>query len=102
MGNYIIVIIIVTIIILHNYRYGDGDFLLGEILRIISEGKWDFVWAQQWFTITDQLNMGARSLMLDPVYFWEEMRLCHCGGLSVKWLNNVIEYIEKVCGRNFM
>ncbi len=78
------------------YRYGKGDFTLGKILEAISGGKWDFVWAQQWFSITDQLNMGVRYLMLDPVYFWGDMRLCHCGGGSVKWFDEAIKYIEKV------
>ena len=39
---------------------------------------WEFVWAQQFFTMTDQLNMGVRYLMLDPVYISGAMRLCHC------------------------
>ena len=54
------------------------------------------MWAQQWFTITDQLNMGVRYLMLDPVYFWGEMRLCHGGGGSMKWFDDVVKYMEKV------
>ena len=78
------------------HSYGTGDFTLGKILEFLSGGKWDFVWAQQWFTITDQLNMGIRHLMLDPVYFWDQMRLCHCG-TSFPWFDRVIDFIEKVC-----
>lgn len=40
-------------------RYGTGDFTLGRLLEWASGGKWEFVWAQQWFTMTDQLNMGV-------------------------------------------
>lgn len=80
----------------HNtFSYGTGDFTLGKILEALSGGHWDFVWAQQWFTITDQLNMGVRHLMLDPVYFWDAMRLCHCG-TSFPWFDRVINFIEKV------
>lgn len=75
--------------------YGTGDFYLGELLELLSEGKWDFVWAQQWFTMTDQLNMGVREMMLDPVYVFGEMRLCHCG-TTFKWVDRVIKWIDKV------
>jgi hypothetical protein len=75
--------------------YGTGDFILGIILEALSGGKWEFVWAQQWFTMTDQLRMGVRHLMLDPVYFWGKMRLCHCG-TTFKWIDDVIDFIEKV------
>ena len=76
-------------------RYGTGDFILGIILEALSGDKWEFVWAQQWFTMTDQLRMGVRHLMLDPVYFWGKMRLCHCG-TTFKWIDDVIDFIEKV------
>ena len=69
--------------------------MLGKLLEALSGGKWDFVWAQQWFTMTDQLNMGVRRLMLDPVYFWGAMRLCHCGA-TFKWFDDVLHFIEKV------
>jgi hypothetical protein len=78
-------------------RYGDGDGLLNELLKVISGGQWDFVWAQQYFSLTDQLNFGTRYLMLDPVYFWGAMRLCHCG-TTFKWIDKVIDFVEKVCG----
>ena len=79
--------------------YGTGDFVLGKLLEALSGGKWDFVWAQQWFTMTDQLNMGVRRLMLDPVYFWGAMRLCHCGA-TFKWFDDVLHFIEKVGERD--
>ncbi len=68
---------------------------MGKILEVLSGGKWEFVWAQQWFTMTDQLNMGVRHLMLDPVYFWDAMRLCHCG-TTFKWFDDVLDFLEKV------
>ena len=79
----------------YNYRYGTGDFTLGIILEALSGGKWEFVWAQQWFSMTDQLQMGVRHLMLDPIYFWGKMRLCHCG-TTFKWFDDVLQFIEKV------
>lgn len=76
-------------------RYGSEDGLLNELLKIVSGGHWEFVWAQQYFSMTDQLNLGSRYLMLDPVYFWGAMRLCHCG-TNFKWVDKVIDFIEKV------
>jgi hypothetical protein len=74
--------------------YGKGDFTLDLILEALSGGRWDFVWAQQWFSMTDQLGMGVRCLMLDPVFFWGKMRLCHCG-TTFKWFDDVLDFIEK-------
>jgi len=68
--------------------YGDGDFTLAKLLELISDGQWDFVWAQQYFTMTDQLNLGSRSMMLDPVWFDEAVRLCHCG-TTFPWFDKV-------------
>ena len=77
-------------------RYGEIDGLLNELLKSVSDGHWEFVWAQQYFSMTDQLNFGSRYLMLDPVYVWGAMRLCHCG-TTFKWMDRVIDFIEKVC-----
>ena len=68
---------------------------MNELLKAISEGQWNFVWAQQYFSLTDQLNFGSRYLMLDPVYFWGAMRLCH-SGTTFKWIDKVIDFVEKV------
>lgn len=76
--------------------YGKGDFVLAKVLKFISGGHWNFVWAQQYFSITDQLNMGVRYFMLDPVYFWGAMRLCHCGGAQSQWMDTVLYYLQKV------
>lgn len=70
--------------------------MLAKVLKFISGGRWTFLWAQQQFSITDQLNMGIRYIMLDPVYFWGAMRLCHCGGGQSKWVDRVLYYILKV------
>lgn len=74
---------------------------MDDILEALSDGTWDFVWAQQWFSMTDQLRMGVRHLMLDPVYFWDKMRLCHCG-TTFKWFDDVLHFIEKVWMNVFM
>jgi hypothetical protein len=36
----------------------------------------------QWYSITDQLQGGARTLRLDPVWYYDEMRLCHSDSLD--------------------
>jgi len=65
------------------------------LLKAVTKGKQEFVWAQQYFTITDQLNMGSRYHMLNPVYVWDAMRLCH-GGLYDSGFDKIITYLEKV------
>ena len=69
-----------------------------------------FIWAQQEYTMTDQLNMGIRELHLDPHWyiltqntfnilfnirkrFFGAMRLCHAGD-QITWIDDVI---KKVC-----
>ena len=39
-----------------------------------------FIWAQQEYTMTDQLNLGIRELHLDPHWFDGALRLCHGAG----------------------
>ena len=34
--------------------------------------------------------------MLNPVYIWDAMRLCHCGGTDSPWFDKAIQYLEKV------
>jgi hypothetical protein len=74
---------------------GLGDTTVGRLLELASGGAWDLVWAQQYWTMTDQLRMGVRQLMIDPVWFADEMRMCHCG-TSFPWFDKVLAYLEKV------
>ncbi|XP_062508698.1 uncharacterized protein LOC134184941 [Corticium candelabrum] len=79
----------------HADGYGNGDFLLNRILEELSSGDWQFVWAQQWFTMTDQMNMGVRHLMLDPIYYLGEMKLCH-DGLSIPIVDKIIHFLDEI------
>eukprot|EP00164_Ancoracysta_twista_P003736 GFYU01005009.1.p1 GENE.GFYU01005009.1~~GFYU01005009.1.p1 ORF type:complete len:621 (-),score=121.69 GFYU01005009.1:66-1928(-) len=79
---------------------GYGDLTLSSILQSLSGGKWEFMWAQQFFTVTDQLNMGARQIMYDPVWFAGKMRMCHCGS-TWKWFDKALEWIEQKIGHKF-
>jgi len=45
--------------------------------------------------MTDQLRMGVRNLMIDPVWFAGELRMCHCG-TTVRWFDDALALIEKV------
>ncbi len=73
--------------------YGEGDLLVEAVVRRLDPNS-AFIWAQQEYTMTDQLIMGVRALHLDPHYFAGEVRLCH-GGLSWPWLNDFIALAEK-------
>ena len=76
-------------------RYGSQDTVIDKILKLVTRGKQQFVWAQEYFTMTDQLNMGVRYFMLNPVYVFSAMRLCH-GGLNSPAFDKAIAYLEKV------
>lgn len=40
-------------------------------------------WAtSQYYSITDQLNMGARYLRVDPIYYFDQLRTCHTSPVS--------------------
>eukprot|EP01137_Pigoraptor_chileana_P009353 Opistho-2@57458 len=80
--------------------YGLGDWTLNLLMEIASKNKWSFVWAQQAFTMTDQLAMGVRMVDLNPVWFSGKMRLCHCG-TEFKVVDDVIELVEKALNRTF-
>lgn len=43
----------------------------------ISDGDKDPLSADQYYSITDQLNMGARFLRTDPHYYFGQVRACH-------------------------
>ncbi|PRP80263.1 hypothetical protein PROFUN_12730 [Planoprotostelium fungivorum] len=62
--------------------YGEynGDLLIDHLLKVIFSGE-DYVWiyAQQEYSMTDQLRMGIRALHLDPHYVFGAVRLCHSG-----------------------
>lgn len=74
--------------------YGFGDSTISKLLQSISGGKLQLVWAQQIFTMTDQLRMGVRMIMIDPVMVFGKMRMCHCG-TSFPWFDKVLGYLEE-------
>lgn len=55
----------------------------------------------QYFSLTDQLNMGVRMVELDTHYVLGSLRIAHCGGLHVDGLNKLVEalnYVAKTLG----
>jgi len=62
--------------------YGEYNFdlVINRLLKTIFSGE-DFTWiyAQQEYTMTDQLRMGIRALHLDPHWVYGDVRLCHSG-----------------------
>ena len=37
----------------------------------------------QYYSMTDQLNLGARHLRLDPTFYYDQLRLCHGDGATL-------------------
>jgi hypothetical protein len=50
----------------------------------------------QYFSLTDQLNMGARMIELDIHWVQDRLRIAHCGGLHVEALNKLVEALNFV------
>lgn len=50
----------------------------------------------QLFSLTDQLNMGVRSLELDTHWVEGTLRIAHCGGLHVDLLNKLVSALNFV------
>lgn len=47
----------------------------------------------QYYSITDQLNMGVRHIELDIHFFYNQLRISHCG-FSVGLLNSIFSAME--------
>ena len=55
----------------------------------------------QYFSLTDQLNMGVRMVEIDTHYVLGSLRVAHCGGLHVDALDKLVEalnYVAKTLG----
>lgn len=50
----------------------------------------------QYLSLTDQLNLGVRSIELDTHWVGGELRIAHCGGLHVGPLNKLISALNLV------
>ncbi len=80
-------------------RYIGGNVPLNRNLTLgthnsyssYADGDDNMIGTNQGYSLTDQLNLGARHLRLDPVYYFGEYRLCHtnaddrtCGALAAE------------------
>lgn len=76
--------------------YGELDAAFQEYFRYIRWVAPDAVLRtnNQWYSLTDQLNMGARVLELDTHWFSGDLRIGHCGGLHVPTLNRLVEALN--------
>lgn len=50
----------------------------------------------QWLSLTDQLEMGVRSVELDTHWIGGSLRIAHCGGLHVPELNALVRALNLV------
>jgi len=51
--------------------------------------------SDQWFSITDQLNLGMRMVELDTHWVDDELRIAHCGGQHSVDVDNFLHAIEE-------
>ena len=50
----------------------------------------------QWLSLTDQLNLGARLIELDTHWFDGALRIAHCGGLHVPAVNRFFKILNRL------
>eukprot|EP01117_Protostelium_nocturnum_P016735 TRINITY_DN668_c0_g1_i4.p1 TRINITY_DN668_c0_g1~~TRINITY_DN668_c0_g1_i4.p1 ORF type:complete len:607 (-),score=196.55 TRINITY_DN668_c0_g1_i4:94-1914(-) len=65
------------------YGEDNGDLLINKFLKILFGPDYTWIYAQQEYTMTDQLNIGIRALHLDPHWVFNATRLCHSGAQVV-------------------
>jgi hypothetical protein len=75
--------------------YGLGDNIFGALVRNLTDAAVSVVFANQEFSMLDQLRMGVRFIEMDPHWFAGELRLCHAGGLHIPALDKLLHYIEQ-------
>ena len=87
--------------------YGNQDGFFSGLLKYATEwlapegAELTIRTNDQYFSLTDQLNMGVRMVELDTHYVLGELRIAHCGGLHLDALNKLVEalnYVAKTLG----
>lgn len=81
--------------------YGNLDEYFRGFFKYIKWAVKDFSDAplqtnDQLLSMTDQLNLGVRSLELDTHWVGGILRIAHCGGLHVPQLNKIVEALNFV------
>ncbi len=51
------------------------------------------------FSLTDQLELGARLLELDTHWVLGELRLAHCGGVRIPMVDEVVKMLDWVASK---
>ncbi|GMH38746.1 hypothetical protein BSKO_06630 [Bryopsis sp. KO-2023] len=76
--------------------YGNRDDYFTKLLSLSSLTSAAIETNNQWFSLTDQLNMGARMLELDVHWVKSHLRIAHCGGLHSSVLDDIIKAINVI------
>ena len=79
------------------YGYGVEDRYLSMILSAFYVQFNKVHTISQYYSITDQLNLGVRHIELDIHYFHSHLRVSHCG-FSVGVINYVFYGLEYILG----
>lgn len=81
--------------------YGNLDGYFQSWFKYIKWASEDFSHSllrtnNQYLSLTDQLNLGVRSIELDTHWVGGILRIAHCGGLHVGPLNQLIEALNLI------
>jgi len=75
--------------------YGLEEQYLAHLVQLVDSDQQVFI-ADQQFALADQFNMGARHIELDIHWYDGEIRICHAGGVHLKYLDEFIQEIVKL------
>ncbi|CAD7702622.1 unnamed protein product [Ostreobium quekettii] len=78
--------------------YGNRDLHFQQYFKFMKHMDADakFETNDQWFSLTDQLNMGVRLVELDVHYVEHKLRIAHCGGIHSKPLDDLVKVLNVV------
>lgn len=80
------------------YRYGAEDKYYSMILSASYLQFNEVRTVSQYYSLTDQLNMGVRHIELDIHFFHDRLRVSHCG-FTVGIVNYLFHYLEHLLRR---
>jgi hypothetical protein len=76
--------------------YGGEDSKYSSVLQLLDERPSLVRTNNQLFSLTDQLNLGARMLEVDVHWVAKSLRAAHCGGFQSRVLTGLVQAIKMV------
>jgi len=78
--------------------YGARDRNFEKLLRLVRwiSRRTRVQTNDQYFSLTDQLNMGVRQLELDVHWVYGDLRISNCGGFKLRFIDLIVRFLNKL------